>query len=135
MRSLNSSDDMNACFWRALSIDVDHDGVIEWVDPVVASGSPVVVDADGDGDLDILLETPGGRDGPDRLLWFESEIVGPIPGDIDRDGEVDFADFLALSVSFEEVVDAAWEDGDFNSDGQVGFADFLILSANFGASR
>ena len=65
--------------------------------------------------------------------------AGHVPGDIDCDGSVGFADFLELSNSFGQVVDdrgqivdAVWTDGDFNGDGLVDFADFLSLAANFG---
>ena len=53
-------------------------------------------------------------------------------GDSDRDGDVDFTDFLRLSSNFGKAEDAVWADGDWTLDGAVDFADFLALSANFG---
>lgn len=53
-----------------------------------------------------------------------------LPGDVDLDGEVTFADFLTLSDRFGGR--GTWGHGDFNADFEVGFADFLILSDNFG---
>ena len=55
----------------------------------------------------------------------------PTIGDSDRDGDVDFADFLILSTNFGSI-DAVWSDGDFDADGRVSFVDFLLLSSQFG---
>jgi hypothetical protein len=54
-----------------------------------------------------------------------------LPGDIDSDGEVAFADFVILARHFgqSEVTRA---EGDLNGDGAVTFADFVILANNFG---
>lgn len=63
-----------------------------------------------------------------------AEVVDPpagLPGDIDGDGSVAFADFLILSANFGTMVDAGTA-GDIDGDGSVAFADFLVLSANFG---
>lgn len=52
-------------------------------------------------------------------------------GDLDGNGTVEFADFLALSANFgNEVADHTA--GDIDCNGTVEFADFLALSANFG---
>ena len=53
-----------------------------------------------------------------------------LAGDIDGNGTVEFADFLALSNKFGTACPDCPED--LNSSGTVDFADFLILSANFG---
>lgn len=50
---------------------------------------------------------------------------------LDLDGDVDFADFLAISKNFGNT-DASWRDGDVNCDGLVGFDDFLLVRMNFG---
>ena len=60
----------------------------------------------------------------------EPEPVG-IPGDVDGNGSVEFADFLVLSNTFGQTVDAG-TGADIDGDGEVAFADFLLLSANFG---
>ena len=52
-------------------------------------------------------------------------------GDSDLDGDVDFADFVALSSNFGTSVES-WSDGDFDGDGTVDFSDFIALSKNFG---
>ena len=54
-----------------------------------------------------------------------------IEGDVDGDGRVSFADFLALSANYGRD-QATPEQGDLNRDQLVDFADFVILSANFG---
>ena len=59
------------------------------------------------------------------------EIAGA-PGDVNRNGEVGFEDFLILSGNFGNEVEVG-TGGDVDSDGSVSFADFLLLSANFGA--
>ena len=85
-------------------------------------------------------------DGPSSavLSWFAMStehmplnMVVPasdLAGDIDANGEVDFADFLVLSNSFGSAVDPPGTNGDLNGDGNVDFPDFLILSGNFGQS-
>ena len=65
-----------------------------------------------------------------------AEVVDPpmgLPGDVDGDGSVAFADFLILSANFGTMVDAG-TGGDLDGDGSVAFADFLILSDNFGST-
>ena len=52
-------------------------------------------------------------------------------GDLDRDGRVDFADFLILANHFG-IDTASHADGDIDCNGNVAFADFLILADNFG---
>lgn len=57
---------------------------------------------------------------------------GGLAGDLDGNGEVDFADFLTLSGNFG-ATDVSYAEGDIDCDGEVAFADFLALSGNFGA--
>lgn len=56
--------------------------------------------------------------------------IGAIPGDTDLDFDVDFADFVTLSLNYGET--GEWEDGDFDSSGTVEFVDFVLQSNNFG---
>ena len=63
-----------------------------------------------------------------------TSIPEPIPGDLDGNGKVDFADFLQLSATFGNNVDPIGSGADINGNGKVDFADFLQLSANFGTS-
>lgn len=53
-------------------------------------------------------------------------------GDTDRDGDVDFQDFLTVSANFGKETDAAFAGGDFDGDGGVDFDDFSILASVFG---
>ena len=82
------------------------------------------------GRFDLVAD--GVIDVADRNYWLE-ELARTVPGDADLNGEVNFADFLALSNSFGSV--GGWSNGNFDGDDTVTFADFLSLSANFGTSR
>lgn len=64
-------------------------------------------------------------------LTEELLAAGYLPGDVDLNSSVDFADFLALSGSFN-MTGATYAQGDIDCSGTVNFADFLTLSANFG---
>lgn len=74
----------------------------------------------------------------DTLCATESTIAGTlnaaglIAGDLDGNGNVEFADFLTLSGKFGQA--GNYKQGDINVDGTVNFADFLTLSGNFGKS-
>ena len=52
-----------------------------------------------------------------------------IPGDVDGNGVVDFADFIVVSTNF--LTEQGWMGGDFDGNGRVEFGDFLELSTNF----
>lgn len=52
-------------------------------------------------------------------------------GDSNKDGKVDFADFLILAANFGTQSDDGADVGDFNFDGAIDFTDFLLLAANF----
>ena len=84
----------------------------------------------GLGDEQYDLNGDGSVDGEDHAAWFT--LTGTIPGDIDFDGAVAFADFLRLSDNFGQP--GNYCQGDLTGDRLVSFADFLLLSANFGAS-
>lgn len=84
-------------------------------------------DVDMDGNLDVISVSREN----DGMYWHHNRLIG----DVDDDGEVGFADFLALSQNFGKAADAVWEDGDFNADDEVDFTDFLLLSQNFGSIR
>ena len=60
------------------------------------------------------------------------DVVEVVPGDIDADGDVDFADFLSFSRAYGRETDQGPAGGDFDLDGVVDFTDFLLLSVNFG---
>ena len=54
----------------------------------------------------------------------------PIPGDCNRDGDVDFDDLLVVRNHFGAA--GSWEDGDFDADGIVDMDDLFSLRNNFG---
>ena len=68
-------------------------------------------------------------------------IVDPEPilcdpstaGDVDGNGQVEFADFLTISTGFGQEVENHTQ-GDVDCDGVVGFGDFLELSFSFGSA-
>jgi|GEM_PF-5865875 len=53
-----------------------------------------------------------------------------LPGDLDFNGRVEFADFLQFARGFGE--EGTWSQGDLDCDGAVAFGDFLTLSEHFG---
>ena len=68
-----------------------------------------------------------------RTFTITKEVCGgPLPGDIDGNGEVGFLDFLILSDGFGKP--GTFEQGDLDCNGTVDFPDFLILSEFFGTS-
>jgi hypothetical protein len=70
-----------------------------------------------------------GNSGRDDVFILQIAM----PGDANRDGVVNFADFTALSNHYGQS-NAGWTGGDFNADGAVNFADFTLLSNNYGRS-
>lgn len=70
-------------------------------------------------------------------LATPAEAVATVQGDINRDGEVNFSDFLILSRNFGSEVTQGIDPqsvGDLDGDGQVLFFDFLVLSRAFGVA-
>lgn len=141
--------------------DVDNDGdndiiatadnelTVLWNNTVPQPNAVGDFDADGDfsaSDLDMMwaaisrstnqdlaqydLNDDDQLDELDAIHWIE-KIKGTKQGDVDLDGDIDFADFLTLSAHFG-ARDATWSTGDLNADQSVGFDDFLLLSGNFG---
>jgi hypothetical protein len=70
----------------------------------------------------------GGLDGDEVLIRY-TRI-----GDLNLDGTVSIADFLALASNFNATTGATWQKGDVNYDGAISIADFLALAGNFGQS-
>jgi hypothetical protein len=54
-----------------------------------------------------------------------------MPGDADRDGDVDADDAQALAEAWGTATGATWEMGDFNKDGAIDIKDAAILAANW----
>jgi hypothetical protein len=53
-------------------------------------------------------------------------------GDLDRDNDVDLADFNTLKNNIGIPSGATWEQGDVDGDGDVDLVDFNLLKKNFG---
>lgn len=89
------------------------------------------LDCNGDGTVDAAdVACATGETLGDTL-----SAAGILPGDLNLDGEVAFADFLILSANFGNAeAGGTYANGDIDLDGAIAFADFLVLSANFGQS-
>ena len=73
-----------------------------------------------------------GSAGYGRELWQLAD-PRPLRGDIDRNQQVDFADFTLFSSDFGQEGEGLVSDID--DDGDVDFADFLALSEDFGRTN
>ncbi len=109
-----------------------YDNALTSAEVAALAGVQVPGDCNGDGvtnkdDLACvhLMEDPVAN--RDIVL----ATIPSLPGDLDGDGNVAFADFLVLSANFNADL-PAYTDGNVDLEGGVAFSDFLILSANFG---
>lgn len=109
---------------RTLACDLDGDFAC------LASDIDLLSQSIRDESNNFDLNADGQTDSLDRLKWLEMRDA--YLGDADLDGDVVFADFLALSENFGN--EGGWAQGDFDGSGTVGFSDFLLLSEHFGTS-
>jgi hypothetical protein len=65
-----------------------------------------------------------------RFDNFTVEGKGVIPGDVDKDDDVDLNDFNAIRDHFQQSVTMR-EQGDLNGDGMVDFLDFRQWKTHF----
>lgn len=77
---------------------------------------------------------PAGNEQAFRAVLAEP-AVAIMPGDVGRDGAVDFLDYLTVKGNFGMAAGATWADGDFDGDRDVDFIDYLAVKASFGASQ
>ena len=85
-------------------------------------------DCSGDGVLDAAdLACVSSIAARDAVL----AALNTLPGDLDGNGDVAFADFLVLSRHFGEDL-LAYNLGNIDLEDGIAFSDFLVLSANFG---
>ena len=130
--------------WQHVRLDIDplHDTYdIFWS---TGEDEPALVKSYEPFQLDTNLELfdrieiatfPTDGNEPNGVGYVDNirvESLTRIPGDADLDGEVKFADFLALSANFGEH--GGWSQGDFDRNRRVEFADFLVLADNFGST-
>ena len=88
----------------------------------------VIGDCNGDGVVDAAdLACVGTIEERDAVLG----ALNTLPGDLDGNGDVAFADFLVLSANFG-ADGLGYTGGNIDLAGAVAFDDFLVLSANFG---
>lgn len=106
--------------------DFDKDGNVDIHD--LDSLCDQIAVASGDLGFDLNGDNNVGQDDARDFLT----LVGSLAGDINLDGDVEFADFLILADHFGEA--GSWSHGDLDCDGTVQFPDFLILAENFGNS-
>jgi hypothetical protein len=106
------------------------------------SGDPqCLVGISGGGDIDANGNVPA--DSVTYTLQTTSVLVpawgaqilmipqpATLPGDANRDGAVNFADYQILEANFG--TGTTWAQGDFNGDHAVTFADYQILETHFG---
>ena len=116
--------------------DADGDGTVERTVNISLPGVPgsLPKTALGDCNLDTVLNGDdlsciGDIDARDAVLG----ALNTLPGDLNGNGDVAFADFLVLSGNFGKDL-PAYTDGNIDLAGSIDFADFLALSGNFGKS-
>ena len=101
------------------------DGTIEF-GPI--GGAMLIGDCNLDGTLNGMdFDCVGTISERDAVL----DALNSVPGDLDGNGSVNFADFLVLSGNFG-ASDVNYSGGNIDLMNGVDFADFLALSSNFG---
>jgi hypothetical protein len=85
-------------------------------------------DCSGDGTVDTADLACAVASG---VLSEVLAATGIVPGDLDANGEVAFADFLTLADNFGGT-GVGYPKGDVDGNGEVAFADFLVIAENFG---
>jgi hypothetical protein len=122
IRSANSTED------RFLYGDGGHThsaGSLELIDPRLMSFSQI----DGEDTYRVIL----GTYSPDPV-W---EVVHPdlftplpLPGDYDRDNDVDADDYIIWRNTFGQVVDMPYDHADGNGDGAIDASDYIVWRKN-----
>jgi len=90
--------------------------------------------SDGIGDTQYVIDTDNQDNYPLMSpYWYWSS---PIPGDIDRDRDVDSMDLFTLAAAYDTQQDDTFHNPscDFDDDGDVDSVDLFTLAANYGKS-
>ena len=86
------------------------------------------------GELTIATEGWNFDPATGSVVFGEVSACDPTTqGDLDGNGQVEFADFLILSANFGGE-GGSHTVGDIDCNGSVEFADFLVLSSTFGSA-
>ena len=95
-------------------------------------GHAVAVDESGAGDADFIVTTPNDSDFTGAAYVHDRDSFKQwMPGDADRDDDVDDADAAILAANWLDDDAVDWGDGDFNGDGTVNDADAAMMAANW----
>jgi hypothetical protein len=89
----------------------------------LAPGSSLI-----DAGVDVGIPFQGGA--PDLGAFEAAPSVGPLPGDVDGDGDVDLFDFSIINENFRKTA-VTRAMGDLTSDGVVDFGDFRQWKAHY----
>jgi hypothetical protein len=93
---------------------------------------------DFDGD-EVYTNVPGEMGSvvtvePGTTGYVSASITGPIPGDLDGDGDVDLSDLAQLLANYGMTEGAVYTDGDLDADGNVDLSDLAALLAVYGTT-
>ncbi len=113
---------------------IDLDAWLDEVNPVEGARWKLAV-AYGVSDTGYITGFGRWNDvGGDRAFLLDAISLVGLPGDADRDRDVDFDDLLVLAQHYG-AADQGWDTGDFNSDGVADFDDLLLLAQNYGNGK
>jgi hypothetical protein len=59
-------------------------------------------------------------------------IYRPVPGDLNRDGQVDIVDLMTVAGYFSQVTGIPYVEADLNHDGVIDILDIILVARNFG---
>jgi len=99
-----------------------------WQKEGVSTTYPGMELHDWDSNRRYFADDVVAHQGDDMVFWIQT---ANLKGDADRNGKVNFDDYLVLESSFGTNV-AAGTGADFDNNGAVNFDDYLVLEANFG---
>jgi hypothetical protein len=90
-----------------------------------AAGNALDGDGNGTGGDDYIYGDDAGS---------EDDLLIPILGDTDLDGDVDYTDYMTTMGNYGQPSGMEWDDGDFDYDGDVDWLDYLAVKSHYGQS-